>query len=320
MEDDATLDQEVEDRQISNSLPTLQHVEKSDHITDSQPISTTAPVHNKSMSVASPLQSADESSWSTISGGLADALSYKSSLSSKLTEPQGNISPHKSPPEVLSSIENTTTDGGSGLTDPVQDRHSSNALEMSARDYNVKKPSLKGKPFDPPTMPQHSRTKPSLTNEPLDRLTISQHSHTQVPHLSTANSHLSSSVDSHHPSKFERSHLKQSQKPNNDSSTTENSLEYVNKPSSPQEESWVKQLFIAREKASQAGDQQRQLDEREKRQFASGSAKFTTMFEDPTSGGDSDRRAPSHKAGMYLLDENYSFSCVELQVYYVSCM
>jgi len=299
MEDDATLDQEADDHQISNSLPTLQHVKKSDHITDSQSISTTVPVHNKSIAAASPLQSVDESSWSTISGGLADALSYESSLSGKLTEPQGNISPRKSPPEVLSSIKNTTT-GGGGLTDPVQDRHSSNALEMSAR---VKKPSLMGEPLDRPTMPQHNHTNPSLTNEPLDGLIISQHSYTQVPHLSTANSHLSSSVDSHHPSKYV--HHKQSQKPNNDSSTTENFPERVNKPSSPQEESWVKQLFIAREKASQAGDQTRQLDEREKRQFASGSAKFTTMFEDPTSGGDSDRRAPSHKAGMCLLDENY---------------
>ena len=287
MENDATLEQEADNHQISDSPPTLQHVEKSDHFTSFQSISTTAPVHNKSTAASLSLQSAAEPSQSTISGGLADSLLYESS-SSKWTKPPASVSPHKSPP---SNIENTTGGKLTPASGPVQDRHSSSALhEMPARDYNVKKPSLMG--------------------EPLNRQTMSQHSRAEV---STTNSHLSSTVDSHHPSRFESSHRKQSQEPNNDSSAAEVYRDRVNNPSSPQEESWVKQLFVAREKASQAGGQRkRQLDESEKRQFASGTAKFTTMFEDLTSGGGSDRRASSHKAGVCLVDEKYSIFNVEL--------
>ena len=264
MEDDATLDQEADDHQTVGSAPALQQV-----ITDSQSRSTAAASVVHTTTSPSHLLS-DEPSRAT---SLTHSFPPESSVSRNLTK---FSLPHKSSPEVLSSIENTGSGGLKPSTGPIQDRHSS--ASSSARD---------------------AKKKSSLTGTPLDHSSTSQHSHTQVAHSSTAKNHHLSSADSRHPSSYQGTHRKQSQEPNYDSSTTEL---HQNKPSSPlpsspQEESWVKQLFVARERDQQT----KQLDESEKRQFASGSAKFTTLVEDPTSEGAKGRESSSQKAGVRWL-------------------
>lgn len=81
--------------------------------------------------------------------------------------------------------------------------------------------------------------------------------------------------------------------------------EYLDK-SSPQEESWVKQLFVAREKSIVQGERhqrrQQKNGEFDKKHFASNTAKFTTMVEESSAGGTGKTGSSSHegpKAGLY---------------------
>ena len=85
----------------------------------------------------------------------------------------------------------------------------------------------------------------------------------------------------------------------------ESPKQYLDK-SSPQEESWVKQLFVAREKAIAQGEgqqkRQQNSEEFDKKHFASNTAKFTTVVEE-SSAGETGKTGPSShegpKAGLY---------------------
>ena len=144
-----------------------------------------------------------------------------------------------------------------------------------------------------------SSSKPILDSTHLAPTTIGTASHEQIPSEITnikvsskdesSSAHSSSSKDHKHIPQLpmDNSRHKNSQFTSKNPVASEHQKEYVEKPS-PQEDSWVKQLFVAREKtlAQDEEYQRRQKDKMndDKKHFASNTAKFTTVVEEPLGG------------------------------------
>lgn len=134
----------------------------------------------------------------------------------------------------------------------------------------------------------------SSRTEDVSSHTVNKHHKQHRPHLQEL------TMDDNRHKKFH-----EDQFTSKTSVVTEPHREYLDK-ASPQEESWVKQLFVAREKsiAQGEGPQRRQQNngEFDKKHFASNTAKFTKMLEEPLTGetgktGLSTYKQP--KAGLY---------------------
>jgi len=186
-----------------------------------------------------------------------------------------HVSPCKSSPEVLSITEDSRSDFKPTL-EVAQNRHLSPTSAPS---------------HAPPSKTTSMRE--SSRDEGLSSYSSDKH-HRYTPHLQGL------TMDSVYHKKFHEDHL-------TDKNSVATEPDYSDKMS-PQEESWVKQLFVAREKSmAQDGAHQRRQHNKVngdfgKEHFASNTAKFTTMVEEPTASdttktGQANNEEP--KAGFY---------------------
>ena len=205
-------------------------------------------------------------------------ISEDSTDSSHHRQPQSkevsnHISPHKLSPETLSTTEQCSHTKPS--LDATLDNH------VNSADVNM--PSLK------------MAAKSDSTQKSIKPETLSNHSSTtnHRPQLGEL------MVDNHHHKELQV-----------DQFTSKNSEPHKGYEDrmSPQEESWVKQLFVARDKSIAQGEvHQRGLQnnvEFDKKRFTSNAAKFTTMIEEPSSGETGKARQRNHerpKAGLYCV-------------------
>ena len=194
-------------------------------------------------------------------------------------EVSAHISLHKSSPEVSDTTEHHSL---SNLKPHSDLTHNSHINPPSA---NV--PSVK-------TSAKTSSTQMSSRNEPLSsHSTNTNHKHAR--HMNEL------TMDNSQHKKFQNDQFI-----NRNSVATETHREYDYKMSPPQEESWVKQLFVARDKsiAQAEGGQRRQQNEEQfdNKHFTSNAAKFTTMVEEPSPGGTGETKPSNQerpKAGLY---------------------
>ena len=188
-------------------------------------------------------------------------------------EVSNHISPHKFSPETLGTSEQQHSHSKPSL-EVTQDNHVDSA--------SVNMPSLK-------MAVKNDDTQKSFKTE-----TLSNHSSTtnHKPQLAEL------MVDSHHHKK-----LQEDQFTSKNSAVIDPHKGYEDRMS-PQEESWVKQLFVARDKSIAQGEvHQRGLQnnvEFDKKRFTSNAAKFTTVIEEPLAGETGKTRQPNErpKAGL----------------------
>ena len=185
-------------------------------------------------------------------------------------------SPRRVSPEVLPITEHSRNNVTPTQNDATQNGH----LDST----NVSKPSHK-------IPAEIGSSQVSRIEDSSGRLSSVHHKHTQ--HLEEL-----TVVSNSHDKKF------QDQFTDKNLVAMESHNQYSDK-SSPQEESWVKQLFVAREKAIAQGEgqqrRQQNSEEFDKKHFASNTAKFTTMVEDSSAGGTGKTGSSSHegpKAGL----------------------
>ena len=202
---------------------------------------------------------------------LTDSSFHRQLQSSNQNVPEvsAHVSPHKSSPEALGTTEQHSLSNFKPTADAIQ--KSNVSADMSSVKMSVKTGS----------------TQKSSRNEPLSSR-LNNTNHTHMSHLNEL------TMDNSRHKKFQ-----------NDQFTNKNSVamephkEYDYR-TSPQEESWVKQLFVARDKSIAQGERdQRGQQNNDNKHFTSNTAKFTTMVEEPSAGN---TKASSHerpKAGLY---------------------
>ena len=198
------------------------------------------------------------------------------SSSQNVPEISAHILPQKSSPEALGTTDHHTLSNFKPSLDAAQNSH------VSPPSANI--PSVK-------MSVKTGSTQMSSRNDPL-----SNHS-SNTNHMQHA-SHLNElTMDNSHRTRFQNDQFT-----NKNSVTREPHKEYDYR-TSPQEESWVKQLFVARDKSIAQGEgHHRGLQNDEifdKKHFTSNTAKFTTMVEEPSAGI---TKSPGHerpKAGLY---------------------
>ena len=198
------------------------------------------------------------------------------SSNQNVPEVSAHISLHKSSPEVLlDTNEHHNLSNSKPHSDVTRNSH------INPPSANI--PSVK-------MSAKTGSTQKSSRNEPLsNHSSNTNHKHTQ--HVNEL------MLDNSQHKKFQNDQFI-----DRNSVATEPHREHDYGMSPPQEESWVKQLFVARDKSiaqGEGGQRRQQNDEQfDNRHFTSNAAKFTTMVEEPSAGGTGKTKPSNPKAGL----------------------